>query len=166
MPTFAYSPFGLIHAAAGLIALACGGWIFFDAKGTSRHVRVGWAYAACMTWVDGSALAIRHLTGRVNLFHGLAVLSLALVWIGIGQVMNRRRLRRWLWRHYQYMCWSYVGLVAATANEACVRVPSLAALSARTRGTLPVIASAAIVLASAVLIRTGQRRVLPRLAPT
>src|SRR5690349_2876542 len=161
----AYSPFGLAHAAAACVALASGAWIFATPKGTPRHVRFGWLYVAAMLFVDGSALAIRRLTGRFNLFHALAAISLAMVLGGVAQVVWRLRIRRWLWRHYQYMCWSYVGLLAATANEACVRIPALAALSARTRGTLPLFASAAIVGGAALVIFRRQTQILTRFAP-
>jgi uncharacterized membrane protein len=160
MPAAAYPLFGVAHAAAGLVALASGAWIFLDQKGTARHVRVGWVYVASMIWVDGSALAIRHLTGRLNLFHFLAAGSLAMVLGGVAQVVYRRRIRRWLWRHYQYMCWSYVGLLAATANEACVRVATLHDATAASRGWLPLLASALIVAVSALVIVKNQSRLI------
>ena len=161
-----YSTFGVAHAAGGVAAILVGAWILLTAKGTPRHVRAGWVYVACMAWVDGSAFAIRHLTGRINLFHVLAAVSLAMVIGGVAQVVFRRRIRRWLWRHYQYMTWSYVGLLTATANEACVRVPALVGLSARIGGAaLPLGSSAAIVGLGAIVILSKQRRVLARLAP-
>jgi uncharacterized membrane protein len=163
MATVAYSPLGVAHTVAGIAALLAGAWIFLDRKGTRRHVRVGWVYVGSLLWVDGSAFALRRLTGRLNLFHALAALSLAMVIGGVAQVVFRRRIRRWLWRHYQYMCWSYVGLLTATANEACVRIRTLAALSARTGGSLPLIASAVIVGAAALLIFAKQDRVLDML---
>jgi uncharacterized membrane protein len=160
MTAAGYSAFGVAHAAAGLIGLGSGLAVFLGRKGTARHVRIGWVYVAAMVWVDGSALLIRHLTGRFNLFHALAVVSLAMVLGGVAQVVLRRRIRRWLWRHYQYMSWSYVGLLAATANELCVRVPALKAMTSRSRGWLPVAASAVIVGTSALVIACSQRRVL------
>jgi hypothetical protein len=84
---------------------------------------------------------------------------------GVAQVLWRRHIRRWLWRHYQYMCWSYVGLLAATANEACVRIPAFAALSARTRGALPLFTSAAIVGGAALIIFRRQAQILAPFAP-
>ena len=155
-----YSTFGIAHAAAGVGAIILGPLIFLGRKGTVRHTRIGWAYVACMAWVDGSALAIRRLTGRLNLFHALAVVSLAMVLAGVGQVVYRRRLRRWLWRHYQYMSWSYVGLLAATVNELCVRVPALRSMTDRSGGLLPVAASAVVVGSSALVIFRNQRRVI------
>jgi hypothetical protein len=117
-------------------------------------------------FVDLSALAIRHLTGRFNLFHALALLSLGMVLGGVAQVRYRRRLRRWLWRHYQYMCWSYAALVAGAVNEATTRVPALRHLSASTRGGLPVLDSAAVIGAAAAVIFAHQPRLLATFDPS
>ena len=113
--------FGFFHAACGAASLLLGALIFAMRKGTRRHVWVGRAYVAAMTAVNLSSLWIYNLTGGPNVFHALAAGSLAMVAVGWVQVLRRRG--RWLWRHYQYMAWSYVGLLAATTNEAFVRLP-------------------------------------------
>src|SRR5690349_7876321 len=124
-----YNTLGLLHAASGALALLLGATIFLRRKGTTAHIRIGWTYTASMLFLNISALSIYHLTGRFNLFHVLALLSLGTLGVGIAQVIARRRWRNWLWRHYQYMSWSYVGLLAATCNEAFVRVPALQRLT-------------------------------------
>ena len=155
-----YSPVGVAHLASAVVALGSGAWVLLAAKGTRLHVRVGWAYVGSIVFVDVSALAIRHLTGGFNFFHALALLSLLMVVGGVAQVHYRRRLKRWLWRHYQYMCWSYAALLAGAVNEATTRVPALRALSAASRGWLPVLGSAAVIGAAAVLIFANQQRLL------
>src|SRR4029078_6180974 len=104
--------------------------VFLLPKGTRTHVRVGWGYAACMGGVNGTALCVYRLTRHLNLFHAPAVASLGTVAGGLAQVARRPRPRNWAWRHYQYMCWSFVGLLAATDNEAFVRIPALRRLTA------------------------------------
>ena len=116
---------GAFHTACGALALLLGVWIFLTEKGTRRHLRIGWAYVGSMACLNGSALVIYRLTGGFNMFHALAIFSLTTVGIGVAQVRWRYRPPNWLWRHYQYMSWSYVGLLAATCNEAFVRVPLL-----------------------------------------
>jgi uncharacterized membrane protein len=153
---------GILHTGCGVLALLLGAWIFLAWKGTRAHVLAGWAYVASMACLNGSALGLYHLTGGFNVFHALAVFSLAMVAAGVVQALGRRRWRRWLWRHYQYMAWSYVGLLAATCNEAFVRVPPLQRLAAGTAGSLPLLVMAALVAASGVVIFTLQRRVLAR----
>lgn len=152
---------GAFHTACGALALLLGVWIFLTEKGTRRHLRIGWAYVGSMACLNGSALVIYRLTGGFNMFHALAIFSLTTVGIGVAQVRWRYRPPNWLWRHYQYMSWSYVGLLAATCNEAFVRVPLLIGIvGSTTNGGLPLIASGVIVAASALIIFAVQRRTL------
>ncbi len=153
---------GILHSACGVLALVLGGWIFLTRKGTRTHVRVGWVYVASMACLNGTALALYNLTGGFNAFHALALFSLATVAAGVAQALGRRRWRKWLWRHYQYMAWSYVGLLAATVNEAFVRAPPLRQLAASTAAPLALLVMACVVVASGVVIFALQRRVLRR----
>lgn len=139
-----------------------GGWIFLAPKGGWTHVRAGWWYVGSMACLNGTALALYNLTGGFNTFHALALFSSATVAAGFAQVLGRRRWRRWLWRHYQYMAWSYVGLLAATVNEGFVRMPALQQLAASTTAPLPLLVMACVVVASGVVIFALQRRVLTR----
>lgn len=152
----------MFHTGFGILALILGAWIFRATKGTRAHVQAGWAYVASMACLNGSAFGLYNLTGGFNTFHALAVFSLATVTAGVAQVLGRRRWRKWMWRHYQYMAWSYVGLLAATCNEAFVRVPSLQQLAAGTTAPLPLLGMATIVALSGVVIFGMQRRVLAR----
>jgi uncharacterized membrane protein len=156
------SALGIFHTGCGVLALALGGWIFLARKGTRAHVRAGWGYVLSMACLNGTALALYNLTGGFNTFHALAVFSLATVAAGVIQVLGRRRWRRWLWRHYQYMAWSYVGLLAATCNEAFVRVPPLQRFAAGTTAPLPLLGMATLVALSGAVIFGMQRRVLAR----
>jgi uncharacterized membrane protein len=156
----------MFHTVFGILALLLGAWIFVARKGTRAHVRAGWVYVASMACVNVSALALYHLTGGFNTFHALAVFSLATVAAGVVQVLGRRRWRKWLWRHYQYMAWSYVGLLAATCNEAFVRLPPLRQLAASTTAPLPLLGTAAVVTLSAAVIFGVQGRVLARYRET
>jgi hypothetical protein len=119
-----------------------------------------------MACLNGSALGLYHLTGGFNTFHALALISLATVAAGVAQALGRRRWRNWLWRHYQYMAWSYVALLAATCNEAFVRVPPLQRLAAGTTAPLPLLGTAAVVVLSGVVIFGMQRRLLARYTET
>lgn len=156
---------GIVHTACGVLALGLGAVIFVRPKGTRSHIRLGWAYAAGMAVLNGTALCIYRLTGRFNLFHALAVASLIMVAGGLAQVAFRRRPRRWAWRHYHYMSWSYVGLLAATNNEAFVRIPALVRLAERTTAALPLLATAGVVAACGAVIFRRQAAVLARYDP-
>jgi uncharacterized membrane protein len=156
---------GIVHTACAVLGLLLGAVIFLRPKGTRSHARLGWSYAASMAAVNLTALCIYRLTGRFNLFHVLAVVILVMVSVGLAQVAFLRRPRRWAWRHYHYMCWSYVGLLAATNNEAFVRVPALVRLAEHTTAALPLLATAGLVAACGVVIRRRQARVLARYDP-
>jgi uncharacterized membrane protein len=153
---------GIVHTACAVLGLGLGAAIFLRPKGTRAHAWLGWAYAASMAAVNLTALCIYRLTGHFNLFHVLAVVILVMVAVGLAQVAFRRRPRRWAWRHYQYMCWSYVGLLAATNNEAFVRVPALGRLTDQTTAALPLVATAVLVAACGAVIVRRQAAVLAR----
>ena len=68
-----------------------------------------------------AALMMYSLTGHFNLFHGFALLSLACTLTGL--VMPLTRPRDWISRHAWWMSWSYLGLLAATTNEAVIHLP-------------------------------------------
>jgi uncharacterized membrane protein len=159
------SGIGVVHTACAVLALLVGATIFLRPKGTRGHARLGWTYVACMAIVNATALAIYRLTGRFNLFHGLAMAIFAMVAVGLAQVTFRPRPRRWAWRHYQYMCWSYVGLLAATNNEAFVRIPALVRLADRTTTALPLLVTAGLVAACGAVIVRRQAAVLDRYDP-
>jgi uncharacterized membrane protein len=159
---FQLSPLGMFHTGCGVLALVLGAGIFLATKGTGAHVRAGWAYVASMACLNGSALGLYHLTGGFNVFHALALFSLAMVAGGVIQVLGRRRWPKWMWRHYQYMAWSYVGLLAATCNEAFVRVPALQRLAVGGLAPLPLLGTAAVVVLSGAVIFGMRRRVLAR----
>jgi uncharacterized membrane protein len=153
---------GMFHTACGALALILGLWIFVRTNGTRTHVQAGWAYVVCIVCLDGSALELYDLTGGFNIFYALALFSLAMVAAGVLQVLGRRRWRKWMWRHYQYMSWSYVGLVAATCNEAFVRVPPLQRLAAGAPKLTPLLVMSAIVAISGTFIFRMQGKMLAR----
>lgn len=148
----------LIHVVSGTGCLVLGAFVFFNIKGTRLHRAIGAAYVLAMIALNVTALCIYHLTGRFNLFHLFAVLSLAMVLIGWAQVVFRHHLQRWFYRHYTYMCWSYAGLVAATSNEAFVRVPALKLIVQR-NGNWVILATQAVILGlcAFLLARTKTR---------
>jgi uncharacterized membrane protein len=150
----------LSHIVLSVISLVVGAFIFFTPKGTALHKRAGKIYSLAMIGVNACALAIYHLTGHFNLFHLTAILSLVLVVIGWAQVIFRRRLRNWLYRHYVYMCWSYMALVAAALNEGFVRLAPLKAI-VRQDGNWVIIAAQAVLISStAVLVKRNKQRMM------
>ena len=125
---------GWIHTFAALAAMTAGAGVLLIRKGTRRHRQIGWAYVVSMLLLNVTALLIYRLFGRFGPFHVGAVFSLVTVVAGTAAALGARRARgrrdavaraRALERHYQWMTWSYVGLIAAAVSEIATRMPAL-----------------------------------------
>ncbi|MBA3890906.1 MAG: DUF2306 domain-containing protein [Gemmatimonadaceae bacterium] len=125
---------GWIHTIAAVAAMVTGAAVLVTRKGTRRHRQVGWAYVASMLLLNLTALLIYRLFGGFGPFHVAAVFSLATVLAGTIAALRARKARRSrnaaarakaLEHHYQWMTWSYVGLMAAAVSEVATRVPAL-----------------------------------------
>jgi uncharacterized membrane protein len=117
-----HSTTGLVHLVASLLALASGAVVFFRPKAGVVHRRLGYLYAASMLTVNLTALVIYRLTGRFNVLHAFALLSLTGVILGLRHAVTRRPRETWLLSHYSWMTWSYAGLLAALVAESGTRV--------------------------------------------
>jgi uncharacterized membrane protein len=120
------------------------------------HRRIGWVYVGSMIAMNGTALVIYRLFGGFGPFHVAALLSLATVIAGLVPVMRRRPVGGWLERHYTFMAYSYVGLLAAAASEIGTRMPRAGFWWAVLLATLMVI------VVGALIVRRFQARVLAR----
>ncbi len=118
-----YSAVSLLHIGGAIVALLAGLAILARPKGSRPHRLTGRLYFVAMLALNFSSLFIFNLTGRFSLFHALALFSLATVIVGFLAAYRRRPRDGWLGMHLQFMTWSYIGLVAAAASEAAVRLP-------------------------------------------
>lgn len=144
-----HSTMGTIHLTAALLALVFGGIALAATKGDRLHRTLGAGYVAAMVTVNLSSLGMYGLTGSFNLFHALALLSLAAV--GAALVPLIRREAGWLYRHYRWMTGSYFGLLAAATIETSIRVPALGAMLKTPSDIMAL--GGGIAVASAVLAR-------------
>ncbi len=112
---------GPLHLVSAIAALVAGGWVLLRQKGTRNHRQVGYAYAASMLVLNVTALLIYRLTGSFGPFHVAALASLATLLAGIIPARRRLPAASWLDRHYFFMAWSYLGLVAAAIAETSTR---------------------------------------------
>jgi uncharacterized membrane protein len=117
-------PFGLAHAAVGIVALVLGLAVIAQGKGSAAHRVWGTAYGVSMVLLNASALVIYDFTGRFNAFHAFALMSLATLAAGWVPALLRRPAPQCFERHAMFMAWSYVGLVAAFVSEVVTRVPA------------------------------------------
>ena len=116
-----HSSMGGMHMIAALTAILLGLAVIVLPKGRALHRLLGLAYAFAMLTTCVSALLLYSMTGHFGLFHFFAVLCLAYVVIGITEAIRRRN--GWMRRHAVWMGWSYIGLLAAAATEAVIRLP-------------------------------------------
>jgi uncharacterized membrane protein len=167
---------GWTHTVAALAALVAGAAVLLTRKGTRRHRQLGWAYVASMLLLNGTALLIYRLFGRLGPFHVGAVFSLVTVLAGTAAALRARRARarrnpveraRVLERHYQWMTWSYVGLAAAAVSEIATRMPALRPRPGQgpVFGITVAVASFLVVGVGAQLIRRHRAALLTRYRP-
>lgn len=105
-----------IHVGAALTAIVVGGVVVLLPKGVGRHRVLGSAYVAALLIVDIAALLV-HAEARFGVFHGLAVVSLLTVAVGIVPLLLGRRTPRAIGFHAYCMVWSYAGLIAAGVGQ-------------------------------------------------
>ena len=128
-----------LHIGSAVSALIFGLCVFFLRKGTRLHSQFGYAYFFNVLALNISALFIYRLTGEFGPFHWSALASLLTLMAGFIAVYLRLPDGRWLELHYEFMNWSYVGLVAAGVSEATTRFPAAPFWPAVIAGTMLVL---------------------------
>ena len=112
------------HIGAAVSALIFGMCVLLTRKGMRLHKQWGYAYFINMLGLNISALFIYQLTGHFGPFHGAALASLFTLILGFIPAYLHFPRGRWLEFHYEFMNWSYLGLIAAGISEAATRLPS------------------------------------------
>jgi len=152
---------GMIHVGLALAALASGAVILGAPQGTLLHKRLGYVYVAAMLGLNGSAFLMHRLLGTFGPFHVLALVSLGTLFMAVMPLFTRHR--GWLLHHYAWVCWSYVGLVAALVAEVGVRLPGLE--SHRLLWLAVIIGgSMGVTAAGGYLMERNRKRLLGRIA--
>jgi len=113
------SAVGLVHGFGAFAAVLLGSAMMLSAKGTPRHRLIGMVYIPLLIAVNVTALGLYGLTGRVNVFHVLAVVNLVTTLLGVRALVMWRRTRAesWLKGHQIHMAYSYLGLMMAFVSE-------------------------------------------------
>ncbi|GGZ96679.1 hypothetical protein GCM10008090_01140 [Arenicella chitinivorans] len=118
------SNIGFVHTVCAVIAILIGALVILLTKGTKQHKMLGYAYFAAMISMNVTALFTKSIYS-FGPFHWMAIGSMTLVTAGILVPVLFRRSQNWLKIHYDFMLWSYVGLIAAMFSEVAVRVPAV-----------------------------------------
>jgi len=103
-----------------------GSGIFIARRGTPLHRKLGYAYITSMLTLNISALLLYSRTGDFGPFHIAALISLATLVAGAFPAITRRPRGAWLALHWEFMSWSFVGLLAGAVAETAFRIPGLA----------------------------------------
>lgn len=126
------------HIVASVSALTFGLWVVLTRKATGLHRWLGYAYFFNMLGLNIAAFFIYRLTGHFGPFHGAALASLMTLTAGFVPAYLRYPRKGWLELHYEFMNWSYVGLLAAAVSEILTRLPSSLFWGAVLAGSLSV----------------------------
>jgi uncharacterized membrane protein len=117
---------GAIHTVVAAAGIAIGLIQLLRAKGGSIHRALGYAFVYAMLIADGTAMLVFQFTGKFNILHFGALVNVLCIILAIVPVLRSPRPSNWKVQHYYFMCWAYVGLLAAAATELIVRTSSLA----------------------------------------
>ena len=145
---------GLGHTVLGVSALGFGASVLGSEKGTLRHRRLGRAYGASMVGLLATGLLIYDLFGYFGPFHYFAIIGMVTLVAGLVPVLRRRPAGTWVDYHAHFMCWSFIGLVAATVAEIATRLPSVPFQSG------VIWSSVLVILVGYVVVRTRLRPLL------
>ena len=122
--TWVHTIVGGAHFVSALIALVLGPIVLFRAKGSAFHRSAGYVFVLAMLTVNITALTLYELSGRPNLFHFFAILSLTSLLPGFWALQRAVRLKsdKLLALHAKLMMWSYFGLAAAGVAQIGMRI--------------------------------------------
>jgi uncharacterized membrane protein len=118
------SPLIAIHALAATFALLFGAFQLFRKKGTRPHKIIGRVWVLAMYTVIFTSFGITTLNGGFSWLHGLSLLTLITVSIGLYAVFKGN-----IASHKAFMQGSYFGLLGAFIGVIAVpsrRIPQMA----------------------------------------
>ncbi len=106
---------GVVHFLLASICLVLGAVVLYSNKGTGRHRVLGSIWLVLMITVNTSALTMYDTSSGLNLFHFMAVFSLATIIPGYVSIRRYALTgnQAFLIAHHIYMSWGYFGLAAA-----------------------------------------------------
>jgi len=119
---------GSSHVFFAVIALLTGAFVLFKRKGTKVHKKLGYVYVTSMLAMNLTAIPLTTLFDGFGPFHFFIVISLPTIIVAIYYPVFGRHKANWLNHHFEFMSWSYVGLVAAFMAEVVIRIPIMLAI--------------------------------------
>lgn len=148
----------ITHTIFGFTSLLFGAFVLVQVKGTFKHRLIGYAYVISMFLLCITSFGLFDLFGTFGIFHFAALISLYMTGAGVGVAIFRKHVSNWLDKHYEFMAWSYLGLLGATLNEAFVHIPPLAQI-AETNQYIPLLALVLLFLGGGLYLNRVKQNV-------
>ena len=145
---------GWIHTVLASVGILVGAEQVLRRRRDVLHRRLGYLYVASMLIADVSILTVYRFNGHVNAFHAGAIMNVVCIAMALQPMLSRPRPRQWRIKHYLWMCWSYVGLLAAALTELIIRTQPLDSKGATIIVTM--VASTSVAVMGAVLIQQNR----------
>ena len=142
---------GTVHTVLSLAGIMTGAEQVLRKQRDQLHRRLGYVYVASMLVADVAVLTVYRFSGGFNAFHAGALVNMACIGMAMRPMLTKPRPPKWKLTHYMWICWSYVGLLAAASTELLIRTQPIA-----DKGTTIIVTIAASIstaLVGAALIR-------------
>jgi hypothetical protein len=132
---------GAIHTVLAGSCILLGLTQLLSPKGGVGHRARGYAFVYGMLTADAAALLVYRFTGHFNILHVGAIANFACLLLAMVPLLRSPRPANWKAKHYYFIAWSYVGLLAAATTELIVRViqPSTRVEAWEITGTMTVL---------------------------
>ena len=155
---------GMIHTVLSSVGILVGAEQVLRQRRDRLHRYFGYVYVVSMLVADIAILTVYRFNGHFNMFHVGALANMLCTGMALQPMLSSPRPEQWRLKHYIWICWSYVGLLAAALTEFIVRTQPMGSRAASLVAT--VLATSFVALVGAFLIRKNQPARAPaRVAP-
>ena len=142
---------GWIHTVFATLGILVGAEQLLRTRRDRLHRWLGYVYVVAMLVGDLAILTVYRFNGRFNVFHVGALVNMFCIVMALWPMLTKPRPPQWKRTHYMWICWSYVGLLAAALTEFIIRTQPLPGRGATIIATI--LASSFVCTVGAVLIR-------------
>ncbi len=111
---------GTVHSVLAMFCIAVGLLQLLRPKRGAGHRARGYAFVYAMLIADAAAMLIYRFTGQFNFFHAAAIVNFVYIVLAIVPLLQSPRPANWKFRHYYFIAWSYVALIAAAVTELAI----------------------------------------------
>ena len=116
---------GWIHTILSSIGIVVGAEQVLRTRRDFLHKCLGYVYVVCMVVADVAILTVYRFNHHFNVFHVGAIANLLCIGMALQPMLAKPRPVQWKLKHYMWICWSYVGLLAAALTEFIIRTQPL-----------------------------------------